>query len=330
MRRFKTSDSYSSQKIRNNRIRAAISQQTPVYNPESVLPPLSPPLIKPLKLNEITVSVKTESYSYEEPKENVMTSCKAREESFQSVSDDSREGNNVISQTFACDIQDVIIAGSDEINAESNNLSSLVEYLNLASGETETNLLTVPETLKTTLISDLLIPGEIVQEVSQNQEAKIESEPIQNNDPPVLFGLDTHSYDSKIADRVAEFNSLRENYKNATRDDKIVAFLSLIKQLNERGFDPLSVRAATLIMNEIGKSNLDPSDNIASDDVLYFIYKEYLDETQLPEPNESVEQFNERIRSRYAILADQLAEISSLGNCPQGRSKRLLQIIYLK
>lgn len=120
---------------------------------------------------------------------------------------------------------------------------------------------------------------------------------------------DTHSYDGHLKDRLVNVTST-----TATKNDKINSFNDLKNKIGSIT-SPLVVtalKAIDLIINSIGTSNYDPTNNVHADDLLYLIID------KLKDPS-------------IDVLMDviiQLSDIITSGPCPQGRCTRLAQIYF--
>ena len=116
--------------------------------------------------------------------------------------------------------------------------------------------------------------------------------------------LNTHHYDGKL-------RSVYKSSRNKTADYKNV--FDALKEVLKRNFKnsprlTSAIRGVTLISNNVGdESSYDSTNNVRAEDILFDICLSCTDDT-LP------------------YLFEQLADIIDSGQCPQGRTIRLLQI----
>ena len=105
--------------------------------------------------------------------------------------------------------------------------------------------------------------------------------------------------------------------------DKCSLFNSLYRELKNLGVDSGSLNGLVLVVeNTQQPSNFDSVNNVYADDILSEICKkifEPLDEKGKVNINKDI----------LLNIAEQLSDMFSLGQCPQGRSTRLIQIYNL-
>ena len=118
--------------------------------------------------------------------------------------------------------------------------------------------------------------------------------------------IDVHTFDG----------SLSHNIKNRfTLEEKCVMFNWLIVQINTiSSLDCDSITGLKLVIENTQHSNFDSKNNVYADDILVEICAKLIDVKE-----------NERI-SILKNIAEQMSDMYRLGQCPQGRTTRLIQI----
>nr|QBK87600.1 MAG: uncharacterized protein LCMAC201_05130 [Marseillevirus LCMAC201] len=129
--------------------------------------------------------------------------------------------------------------------------------------------------------------------------------------------LDTHHYDGKL-----HTNTLIKTVYNLTGenliDQKNTYFTRLIQDLKlnpivPEQYRPTAIEAVNQITRSIRKSsNYDKTNGMYADDVLYLVCRK-IDETKNTDA--------------LVYLSEQLSDIMTSGQCPQGRSTRIFQVL---
>jgi len=118
-----------------------------------------------------------------------------------------------------------------------------------------------------------------------------------------MRNLDTHYYDGKLKNYF-DYVISKIEYVPISFDITISEMKDYCKNNN------LNDAYNTLTLLESKKGNYDPTDNINSELLLNYIWYKIKHN-----PNE------------YMYIFEQLGDITTSGPCPQGRSKRLFQVI---
>ncbi len=129
--------------------------------------------------------------------------------------------------------------------------------------------------------------------------------------------LDTHHYDGKL-----HTNTLIKTVHNLTNqnliDQKNIYFTRLIQDLKinplvPKQYLPTAIEAVNQITHGIQQSsNYDNTNGMYADDVLYIVCRK-IDETNNTDA--------------LVYLSEQLSDIMTSGQCPQGRSTRIFQVL---
>lgn len=118
--------------------------------------------------------------------------------------------------------------------------------------------------------------------------------------------IDIHRFDGLWSHDIKTTTSL---------EDKCILFNALYQDMRNLGVESTSLRGLILVVENAQKpSNFDPANKIYSDDILVEICKKMA--------NASAEKQHDTLVN----IAEQLSDMYNLGQCPQGRSTRLIQI----
>lgn len=117
--------------------------------------------------------------------------------------------------------------------------------------------------------------------------------------------LNTHYYDGKLKSN--KFNSISTKDIKEVEFNKLITFIQKDQTCNVN-IRITAIRAVQLIKNSIGKSpNYDSTNEIYADDILFHICKKFHNDI-------------------LTYLIEQLSDIITSGQCPQGRVIRLIQV----
>ncbi len=130
----------------------------------------------------------------------------------------------------------------------------------------------------------------------------------------------THYYDGKLSDILVQIvQNQQENNSDELTTEKNTLFTRLSKDIKESPLVPPQYRrTAVIAINKIMQSirqpaNYDRTNGLYADDVLYLVCK-HIYETMNMEA--------------LQYLSEQLSDIITSGQCPQGRSTRVFQVFY--
>lgn len=127
-----------------------------------------------------------------------------------------------------------------------------------------------------------------------------------------MISLQTHSYDGKFRE-YANSGVYGEMISKASDTDlkiKVAKFDELIEKINAttNKYKPTSITSVNLIKSSISSTaNYDASNNLRADNLLYVLCE-----------NDKIE---------LDVLMEQLSDIITSGQCPQGRVHRLWQLV---
>jgi len=139
--------------------------------------------------------------------------------------------------------------------------------------------------------------------------------------------LNTHSYDGKIVYTIEFFHEEMKKIRLISVDDKNRSFDELRTFLiqNKHTTQNTMICFNSIVSNILSNTNYDGANNLYADDILYLIFMYILDEL-----GENKDKLGYIDRSEYLILLAQQLDDMISGQCSQGKSTRLMQVLLLK